>query len=184
MTGIAKGTMDAQSVELRVAQRDDAATLDNLLQLYLHDLSAFGLWSIGDDGRFAYPHLPRYWSEEGEAEGRAPFIFFAEGELAGFALKNCFSHLGQSEPVSSIAEFFVLRKWRGQGVGRAAAFALFDRFAGRWEVTQLRANEPAHRFWLRAIGAYTDRRFVDREIKTERGDRYVQSFESGAGKHP
>src|SRR5680860_324359 len=83
MTGIAKGTMDAQSVELRVAQRDDAATLGSMLQLYMHDLSAFGLWSIGDDGRFAYPHLPRYWSEQGEAEGRAPFIFFAEGELAG-----------------------------------------------------------------------------------------------------
>jgi len=176
--------MSDQGFALRIASLDDKPVIDNLLQLYMHDLSDYVPASIGPDGRFTYPYLDRYWSEQGEAEGRVPFIFTMNGELAGFALKNSFSYVGQPPPVSSIAEFFVLRKWRRRGVGRAAAFTLFDRFEGCWEVTQLRANEPAHRFWLHVIGAYTNDRFLEQEVKTERWDKYAQSFESRAGKHP
>jgi predicted acetyltransferase len=45
-----------------------------------------------------------------------------------------------------LCEFFVLRSLRGRGIGRAAAFAVFDRFRGSWEVEELRRNEPAGRF--------------------------------------
>lgn len=173
--------MEAQAIELRVAQRDDAVTLENMLSLYLHDLSPFTGATIGDDGRFAYPRLPRYWSEEGKAEGREPFIIFAEGELAGFALRNSHSRLGRSTPVNSVAEFFVLRRWRGQGVGRNAAWALFDRFPGTWEVAQLRANAPAHVFWLRLIDHYTHHQFVEHDLNDERWDGFVQTFESSRG---
>lgn len=175
--------MIEQEFELRVAGIDDKPVVDNLLQLYLHDMSDYVSTSISPEGRFAYPYLDRYWSEEGAAEGRVPFIFAVNGELAGFALKGSHSRLGQPPPVSSVTEFFVLRQWRGQGIGRAAAFALFEEFAGRWEVAQLRANEPAHRFWRRAIDAYTNHRFLDEDIDTERWDGFVQVFDSPAGKH-
>jgi len=174
--------MSDQGFALRIASLDDKPVIDNLLQLYMHDLSDYVPASIGPDGRFTYPYLDRYWSEQGEAEGRVPFIFKVNGEPSGFALKNSFSCLGQPPPTSNVAEFFVLRKWRRQGIGKAAAFALFDRFAGYWEVTQLRANEPAHGFWLRVIGAYTNQRFLEEEVKAGRWDRFVQSFESRAGK--
>ena len=175
--------MSDQQFTLRIATVDDRPTVGNLLQLYLHDMSAFVPTSISPDGRFAYPYLDRYWSEEGEAEGRVPFIFTVNGELAGFALRNSHSRLGQPPPVSSIAEFFVLRTWRGQGIGRAATFALFEQFPGRWEVAQLRANEPAHRFWRRAIDAYTNGRFLEEDINTERWDGFVQAFDTPTGKH-
>lgn len=173
--------MHANTIEFRVAQPDDAPTIDNLTQLYLHDLSAFGLWPVGDDGRFAYPYMPRYWSEEGKSEGRAPFIFFAEGELAGFALGNSHSRLGHTAPVNSVAEFFVLRRWRGQGVGGAAARALFDRIAGPWEVAQLRRNAPARRFWLYVIADYTQQRFAEHDLSNDQWDGFVQTFESSGG---
>jgi predicted acetyltransferase len=175
--------MSDQQVALRIASVDDRPTVGNLLQLYLHDMSDFVSTSISPEGRFAYPYLDRYWSEEGEAEGRVPFIFTVNGELAGFALKNSHSRLGQPPPTSSIAEFFVLRPWRGQGVGRAAAYALFDHFAGRWEVAQLRTNEPAHRFWRRVIDSYTTSRFLEEDIDTERWNGFVQAFDTPAGKH-
>ncbi len=173
--------MTLQALEFRVAQLDDAPTIANLMQLYLHDLSAFGRWPIGDDGRFAYRWLPHYWTEEGEAEGRAPFIFFAEGELAGFALRNSHSRLDRSGPVSSVAEFFVLRRWRGQGVGGVAARTLFDRFTGEWEVAQLRRNVPARAFWRTVIGDYTQGRLVEHDLSNEQWDGSVQTFQSPGG---
>ncbi len=173
--------METRLVDVRTAQRDEAGLLENMLSLYLHDLSPYTGATIGDDGRFAYPYLDRYWSEEGKAEGRAPFIVIAEGELAGFALRNSHSRLGRSTPVNSVAEFFVLRRWRGQGVGRHAARALFDRFPGTWEVAQLRTNDPAHAFWLQVIDDYTDHRFVEHDLNNERWNGFVQTFESSPG---
>jgi predicted acetyltransferase len=170
-----------QSVELRVAHRDEAVTLENMLSLYLHDLSPYTGAAVGRDGRFAYPYLDRYWTAEGEAEGRAPFLITVEGELVGFALKNGFSRLGQPIPVHDVAEFFIMRKWRGRGVGRIAARSLFDRFAGQWEVAQLRANTPAHAFWLQVIDDYTHHRFVEHDLENERWNGFVQTFERPGG---
>lgn len=173
--------MNVQSVDLRVARRDDAKTLENLLSLYLHDLSPFTGAKIGDDGRFAYPRLHSYWSEEGEAEGRVPFLITVGQELAGFALKSGHSRLGQPAPVSNVSEYFVLRRWRGQGVGSVAARALFDRFPGTWEVAQLRMNVRARTFWLGTIADFTHHQYTEHDLDTERWDGFVQTFRSPAG---
>lgn len=170
-----------QSVELRLAQREDVVTMENLLSLYLHDLSPYTGATVGDDGRFDYPRLPQYWTAQGKEEGRVPYIILAKGELAGFALKSSHSRLDRSVPVSTVSEFFVLRRWRGQGVGSMAARALFDRFPGTWEVAQLRTNAPAHAFWLQVIDYYTHHRFVEHDLNNERWNGFVQTFESSRG---
>lgn len=174
---VANGPM----VELRVALPEEAPTLANMLSLYLHDLSPYTGATIGDDGRFAYPRLPQYWTPEGEAEGRVPFLVQADGELAGFALKAGHSHVGRSVPVSNVAEFFVLRSWRGQGVGGQAARALFDRFPGAWEVAQLRANVRARTFWLGVIDACTHHQYTEHDLGTDQWDGFVQTFRSPVG---
>ncbi|MDQ3654198.1 MAG: GNAT family N-acetyltransferase, partial [Chloroflexota bacterium] len=132
-------------------------------------------------GRFAYRYLDRYWAVEGEAEGRVPYIILAGGEMAGFVLKSSHSCLGRPTPVSNVSEFFVLRRWRGQGVGGMAARTLFDRFAGQWEVAQLRANVPARAFWLQVIDDYTHHRFEEHDLKNERWDGFVQTFQPPGG---
>lgn len=60
-----------------------------------------------------------------------------------------------------MAEFFVLRAWRGRGIGRRAVLALFDRFRGKWEISELPRNAPAIRFWRRVIGGYRDGRYTE-----------------------
>lgn len=75
-----------------------------------------------------------------------------------------------------MSEFFVLRRLRGQGVGRRAVFALFERFRGRWEISELIRNAPAIAFWRRVIGEYgvgrhdetSDERAVRQVIDTAR----------------
>ena len=52
------------NVTLDAAAPADAERLANLLELYIHDLSAvFPGIELKDEGRFGYERLPLYWSE-------------------------------------------------------------------------------------------------------------------------
>jgi predicted acetyltransferase len=61
----------------------------------------------------------------------------------------------------SIAEFFVMKRFRRMGVGRSAAFHIFSQFRGSWEVGQLPGNSSATFFWQNVISAYTDGDFQE-----------------------
>ena len=140
------------TVTLTTAARADEPVLQNLAQFYTHDFSEFWVGtSNGDlmaDGRFEPYPLASYWTDPVRS---AQFIW-SDGFLAGFALVNDHAHSGV--PVaSSMAEFFVLRKHRGQGVGRIAAELVFSQRPGPWEVAVARRNTQALTFWRRAVQA-------------------------------
>lgn len=138
------------TVTLTKASAKQEPILQNLMQFYTHDFSEF--WagtSRGDlaaDGRFeAYP-MADYWSR---ADWSAQLIWRG-GVLAGFALVNDQAHSG-APVASSVAEFFILRKHRGGGVGREAAEMIFSQRPGRWEVAVARKNVRALDFWRRTL---------------------------------
>lgn len=139
-------------VTLDVATRADALLLENLLHLYMHDLSdVFGI-GPGDDGRFVYERLPLYWSEP---ERRFAFVVRADGRVAGFALATRGSPACDDPLALDVAEFFVLRRHRRNHVGTRAATLLWDRFpASPWVVRVAEANAGALPFWRAAIRAY------------------------------
>jgi predicted acetyltransferase len=128
------------AVQVDLATVHDQAALRQLLELYAHDFSERTGADVGDDGRFGWNHLERYWGEP----DRHPFLFRVGGRLAGFALVH-------SGPPHDMAEFFVLRKYRRGGVGTDAARAVFARFPGEWQVRQQFENTGAIDFWRRAI---------------------------------
>jgi predicted acetyltransferase len=99
---------------------------------------------IGEDGRFGYAALPLYWSEP----GRYPLLFKVDGKLGGLALVE------KREACWDMAEFFVLRGWRGRGVGTKAAHDVWKRFPGVWEVRVMQANISAQHFWAGAIESF------------------------------
>src|SRR5437763_148543 len=139
-------------VLLDVATPQDAALLSNLLELYLHDLSeAFPAIELGADGRFGYEKLPLYWSEP---ERRFAFFIKLEGRVAGFVLATRGSPATDDPEVFDIAEFFVLRQHRRSGVGRRAAFLLWNRFPGRWIVRVSEGNPGAIPFWADVIAEF------------------------------
>lgn len=137
-----------ETVSLDVATRSDSAVLSNLLELYIHDLSAvFPHVELGPDGRFGYPRLPLYWSEP---DRRFAFLIKCEGRVAGFVLAA-----RDAADVLDIAEFFVMRRYRRSGVGRRAAFLLWDRFPGAWTVRVAEGNVGALAFWRGVVAEYT-----------------------------
>jgi predicted acetyltransferase len=146
--------MSTRSVTLDEATPADAELLGNLLQLYIHDLSAiFSQVELGADGRFAYPKLGLYL--EG-TDGKRAFVIRDAGRVAGFALVKRGSPFSDDPELLDVAEFFVARRFRGSGVGRAAAEQLWDRLPSRWTVRAAQKNAEAVSFWRRTITAYTD----------------------------
>jgi len=136
---------------LELAGRSEAERLGQLVELYLHDLSETFPMEVGEDGRFGYPQLPSYWTEP---DRRFPFLIRNHGRVAGFALVTQGSPASDEPHVHDVAEFFVLRRARRSGVGRAAAFALWDAFPGRWIVRVAEANRAGMAFWPPTIAEY------------------------------
>jgi len=141
----------SMNVTLTPALRAQEPIIQNLAQLYTHDFSE--LWAglpkgdLGPDGRFDPYPLDGYWTRP---EWSAAFIL-SNGGLAGFVLINDQGH--SDRPVDhNIAEFFVLRKHRRQGVGRRAAQSVFSQHPGWWEVAVARNNTRAGEFWRNTIG--------------------------------
>jgi predicted acetyltransferase len=143
-------------VTLTPVPENQKQIITNLIQLYKYDFSEFAevgspYGEVGPDGRFLYEGLDRYWQED----GWIPLTVEADGRLAGFVLVNRWSALNQLLD-HSVAEFFVLRKYRRIGVGSRAARVLFERWPGHWEVAVARYNKPALSFWRKAIRAAVD----------------------------
>ena len=140
--------MDA--LEVAEARPDEEHIIQNMMQLYVHDFSE--QWAgtergeLEDDGFFAEYPLEPYWQEP----GRIPLLLRVEGRLAGFALVNAWSHSGLSLD-RSMAEFFVVRKHRRDGIGRRAAHIIFDRYPGQWETAVARKNHGALAFWRNTV---------------------------------
>ena len=84
-----------------------------------------------------------------------------DDRLAGFILVNKYGVV-DTEPIDySIAEFFIMKKYRRRGVGKIAVFNVFNKFHGIWEVKELAENINAHVFWRKVIGDYTSNNYKE-----------------------
>ncbi len=133
-------------VSIVTAAPRDRETIANLLQLYLYEMTADLPFPIGRDGRFGYDYLDRFWQH--------PYLIFCGADLAGFALIIDESPVTGEAGRFFVAEFFVLKAYRGQGVGSAVFHAIVGRHPGRWQVGVIEKNAAAAAFWKKATLPY------------------------------
>lgn len=154
------------------ASIEQKSVLRNLLELYIYDFTEFGPYDVDSHGLYGYKYLDYYWNEE----GRHPFIFYVEGKIAGFVLVRRYFIEDLNEYSYSIAEFFVMKRYRGQGIGKKVAFHIFTLFPGLWEVAQLKTNTPAQVFWRKVINDFTNGDYE--EIQKDHWNGPIQRFRS------
>jgi predicted acetyltransferase len=140
-------------IELVPVSASQTAVLQNLLELYAHDFSEYVPLELRETGRFQLLLGPEWW----EAEDHYPFFVRQQGKLVGFALVRRGSRVSSEADVMDVAEFFVLRGARRQGVGALVVRELFRIFPGRWEARVRLGNAPALAFWARAFAACSGR---------------------------
>src|SRR6478735_1561217 len=133
---------------LRPILAEDRTVVERLWQLYRHDLSEFrGQHDPSgfretlpmEDGTFNARGLLPYVQENAD---RAAYLFQIGARPVGFA-----SICGLASEPRHVAEFFVVRGARRQGVGRAAVQKLLALHPGAWEIPFQEHNVAAACFW-------------------------------------
>jgi predicted acetyltransferase len=158
-------------VQISLATVAERAPLFRMLELYQHDLSDIWDQDVDAAGEFGYG-LDRYWNEA----GNWPYLFRVNDHLAGFALVDTRVKIPDGD--FWMDQFFVMKKYRGRGIGAQAASAVFDLHAGRWQVGQMPENHAARTFRRNTIGAYSRAEIDERTITSGWWQGTVQRFQS------
>ena len=121
-----------------------------------------------------YKYFDLYWVEQ----SRVPLLIKAQQITVGFALLNSHVLVTQTPAEKSIAEFYILPQYRRLKYGQAATRKIFKKFKGTWEISQMKKNIVAQKFWKNVIQEYTAGNYKERALKFENSSWLVLLFES------
>jgi ribosomal-protein-alanine N-acetyltransferase len=151
--------LELDHIKLVPARPEDYPTVQNMGRFYVYDISKEmsmeAGWEIPADGLYECLDLKKYWDDE----NGFPMLVRYRDELCGFVIidKN-----GSEASIDfNMAQFFILARFSGQGVGRHVAFECFKQFRGTWEVMVMLQNQSAYQFWKRIISEYTQNQFEE-----------------------
>ncbi|WP_375473986.1 GNAT family N-acetyltransferase [uncultured Nostoc sp.] len=161
-------------IEVVKATQQQKSVLCNLMELYQYDLSEIEAKDVDTCGLFGYRYLDYYWTEP----ERHPFLVKVDDQLAGFVLINQYTYLYRDNDARSIAEFFILRRYRSQGIGEQVATHIFDQFPGSWEVRQTAFNLGGQAFWSKVISQYTNGAFDEVFLNDHRWHGPIKIFDN------
>lgn len=134
---------------------EQKSVLVQLMELYMYDFSLYTDEDVNEYGYFGYSHIDDYWNED----GRYPYLIRVNEKIAGFILVRSCCEYNELPNPHSIAEFFIMHKYRRLGVGKFSARKVFDMHKGGWEISQWSKNLPAQKFWKAIISEYTSGQF-------------------------
>lgn len=151
--------IDLAEIKLYPASLKEYSIIQNMGRFYVYDMSEYmgkeDGWEMPENGLYECIDFKKYW----EVENAFPFLIRYKNQIAGFVIVN--KEGSDSEIDFNMAQFFILRKFKGQGVGRYVAKQCFDKFRGKWEVMVMPENVGAYRFWRATIKNYTNDNFTE-----------------------
>lgn len=145
---------------------DEKEILRNLLEKYDYEFSQYDNRGVNKLGLYGYQYLDNYWTEA----NRWAFFVYVDDNLAGFAMVNNYPEADE-ETDYTLAEFFIMYKYRRSGVGKTAAKKIFDMFKGRWQLKRHPKNIGSVFFWDNVINEYTNGNY--RLVKSYPGSEYA-----------
>lgn len=151
------------NIEIRSVEIKEKEILRKMLEEYEREISP--------ESNGEYKYFDSYW----ENDNRWPFFIIVDKEIAGFVLVN--EHCLVNTGAKNMSEFYIKKEYRKQRIGLQAAFIVFDKFLGKWEVREIIENPKAHEFWLKVIDEYTDGKYEEVVMDNEKWRGWVQSFD-------
>ncbi|HHX71489.1 MAG TPA: GNAT family N-acetyltransferase [Clostridiales bacterium] len=142
-------------INLRPVPMEEREVLANLLEKYNYEFSQYDDRDVNPLGLYGYRYLDHYWTEA----SRFAYFIEADGKLAGFVMVNNHPVLEGRKTDFSLAEFFVLYKYRRQGVGKRAFLLLMEKHQGTWQLHCHPKNVPSVYFWDCVVGTLTGGQF-------------------------
>lgn len=117
-------------VEIIKVKKEEKEILLNLLEKYEYEFSQYTLIDVNPLGLYGYDYLDYYFTEE----NRYAYFIKVDGKLAGFVMINDYPEIPDEKTDFCVSEFFVLFKYRKQGIGRKAIFEVLDKHRGKWQL--------------------------------------------------
>ena len=156
--------MKLERVELK-----DKKILDNLIQLYLHNLSAnFKIDFDSKTGLYINEDTNKYFTDDKEV---ALFIK-EEDNILGFILL----YLSDNENI--VQELFILNNYKRQGYGRKSITEVFNKYKGNWCIKVVPCTPNSENFWINTVNEYTKGKFkLERTGKYNRVELYFSNKE-------
>ncbi len=143
--------------QLIYASKQFKDVIKNLMQFYIYDFSEYLDYHVENDGLYkSYENLDSYWDDESR---KFPYIVMKGKKYAGFIL---IQKVQSENDFFSIEEFFIMKKYRREGIGKASAIKIFNLYKGDWQIHQRENNLPARQFWKNVINEYTKGQFSER----------------------
>jgi predicted acetyltransferase len=159
------------TLEIRRAERKDDRALAQMLELYQYELSDIWDQDLDENGAYGYD-LARFTDDP----NCYACIALIDGKYAGFALVDQAVKIGSQG--YWMDQFFILKKYRGNGIGTRLARHTFTTLPGDWEVGQMPENHAARDFWQRAISQFTHGKFTQHQVTEGWWQGSVHCFQS------
>jgi predicted acetyltransferase len=139
--------MNISIVPVKIGEKE---ILRNLLEKYNYEFSQYDNRDVNDLGLYGYDYLDCYWTEE----NRFPFFVKVNDKLAGFIMVNDYLE-SKIKTNYTLSEFFIIYKYRRQGIGKYVVNNILNKFKGKWQLKFHPKNEVSKNFWLKTIDEYT-----------------------------
>jgi predicted acetyltransferase len=152
------------------ATAEEKPAVSELIQLYRADLHYLDSTRTNGQGCLGTQLNPPH------GDSNLSFLIRVDEQLVGFVSVGRQSRWRERFEGYTVADLFIKRYYRRQGIGRAAAISLFDRFSGSWEVSSCAWNVPGQIFWRGVVDRYTNGRYEETWIQTDTWRGPVQSF--------
>lgn len=144
-------------VEIERVKEEQREILAHLIELYEYDFSEYENSDVNSYGLYGYSYLDYYWTEK----NRYAYFIKVDGKLAGFAMVCGYCYVSKDKETLFMAEFFVMKKYRKQGIGKYTAKEVLKKHPGKWELTVHPNNQISYRFWKGVISEVAKSEIVE-----------------------
>jgi len=149
-------------------KKEEKEILRNLIEKYRYEFSQYDGLDTNSLGLYGYDYLDNYWTEN----NRFPFFIKVNEKLAGFIMINDYPEV-KIETNYTLSEFFIMYKYRRQGIGKYVVDYVLKKFKGKWQLKYHPKNEISKTFWTKTISEYTKGKYElvsnNQETKYEDG---------------
>lgn len=152
-------------IDIRKVRNNEKEKLENLMQLYLHDLSLyFPIEFNFKTCRYEYD-LSKYFNNN------SAYFIKDNNNIVGFILVD-----DNSNNNYEISEIFVLNNFKRNKIGEEAVIKVFDKYKGNWTIKAVPSSPVAESFWKKAINNYTNGNYkLEHTGKYDRAEFYFSN---------
>lgn len=134
------------NISIERISKSEKNKLENLMQLYLHDLSFYFPIDFNSSKATYEYDLNKYFEND--------FAYFIKDDLDNILGFILIDNNGNSK--YEISEMFVLNNYKGKKIGEKAVKKVFDNYKGYWTIKAVPSSPVAESFWLKTIKKYTN----------------------------